>query len=86
MSFDILVTNGTLPDGRTADIGIAGGRITAIEPRLEGEAGRTVDASDCLVARLSSTRTSIWMPRSPTASRASTRPERFWRASRSGAS
>ncbi|MBN9065798.1 MAG: amidohydrolase family protein [Rhizobiales bacterium] len=50
MAFDILVRQGILPDGTTADIGISGGRIAAIEPRLESEAGRTVEAAGNLVA------------------------------------
>lgn len=50
MSFDILVKGGTLPDGRVADIGIAAGKITAIEQKLAGEAGRVIDASGNLVS------------------------------------
>jgi cytosine deaminase len=50
MAFDILVRQGVLPDGATADIGIAAGRIAAIEPKLEAEAGRIVEAEGCLVA------------------------------------
>jgi cytosine deaminase len=50
MAFDILVRQGILPDGTTADIGISGGRIAAIEPRLESEAGRIVEATGNLVA------------------------------------
>ncbi len=57
MSFDLIVKGGTLPDGRTADIGISGETIAAIEPnltaeagRLTAEAGRVVDASGCLVS------------------------------------
>lgn len=50
MSFDILVKGGTLPDGRVADIGIRGDRIAAIEPRIDAEASRTVDASGDLVS------------------------------------
>jgi cytosine/creatinine deaminase len=50
MSFDLIVKGGTLPDGRTADIGIAGETIAAIEPRLDAEAGRIVDAAGDLVA------------------------------------
>ncbi|MGN6772738.1 MAG: amidohydrolase family protein [Rhizobiaceae bacterium] len=49
MAFDILVRQGILPDGTTADIGISGGRIAAIEPRLESEAGRIVEAMGNLV-------------------------------------
>lgn len=50
MSFDLIVKGGTLPDGRITDIGIRGGKIAALEPRIEAEAGRVVDASDCLVS------------------------------------
>jgi cytosine/creatinine deaminase len=50
MSFDLIVKGGTLPDGRAADIGIAKGKISAIEPRLEADAGRVIDASGSLVA------------------------------------
>ncbi len=31
LMFDLIVKGGTLPDGRVADIGITGGKITAIE-------------------------------------------------------
>lgn len=50
MTFDLLIRNGTLPDGRAADIAIAGETIAAIEPRIEAEAGRVVDATGCLVS------------------------------------
>jgi cytosine deaminase len=50
MAFDILVRQGILPDGAIADIGISGGRIAAIESRLEGEAGSVVEAAGSLVA------------------------------------
>src|SRR5262245_2212653 len=50
MAFDILVKGGILPDGRTADIGITGDRIAAIEPRIEAEAGQVVDAAGSLVS------------------------------------
>ncbi|MGC4025186.1 MAG: amidohydrolase family protein [Mesorhizobium sp.] len=50
MAFDILVKGGTLPNGHIADIGIAGDKITAIEPRIEGEAARIVDATGNLVS------------------------------------
>jgi cytosine deaminase len=50
MSFDLIVKGGTLPDGRIADIAIAGDRIAAIEPVIGAEAGRIVDASGCLVS------------------------------------
>ncbi|GLT08285.1 amidohydrolase family protein [Sulfitobacter porphyrae] len=46
--FDIIIKGGTLPDGTTADIGIAGDRITAIGT-LEAEAGEVIDATGDLV-------------------------------------
>jgi len=48
--FDLIVKGGTLPDGTTADIGITGGKITAIEARLDAEAAEVIDASGDLVA------------------------------------
>ncbi len=51
MAFDLILRNATLPDGRKAqDVAIAGGRIAAIEPRIEAEAGQTVDARGYLLA------------------------------------
>ena len=50
MMFDLIVKGGTLPDGTVADIGIAGGKITAIEANLNAEAAEVVDASGDLVA------------------------------------
>ena len=50
MTFDLLIKGGVLPDGRIADIGISGETIAAIEPAIDGEAGRVVDASGCLVS------------------------------------
>ena len=50
MQVDILVRNGTLSDGRRADIAIAAGRIEAIAPRIDAEARDTIDAAGCLVA------------------------------------
>ncbi|MDX1785430.1 MAG: amidohydrolase family protein [Roseovarius sp.] len=47
--FDLIVKGGTLPDGRVADIGIRGGKITAIET-LEAQAGEVIDATGDLVA------------------------------------
>jgi cytosine deaminase len=49
MAFDILVRGGTLPDGTIADIGIVGERIAAVG-RLDGEAGRVIDAAGDLVS------------------------------------
>jgi cytosine deaminase len=50
MMFDLIVKGGTLPDGTVADIGIAGGKITAIEAQLEAEAAELIDASGDLVS------------------------------------
>jgi len=50
MGFDIIVRGGTLPDGSVADIGIAGGRIAAIEPAIAAEAGTVVEATGNLVS------------------------------------
>ena len=51
MPFDLLIRNATLPDGRRGqDIAIAGGRIVAVEPKLDGEAGRIIDAAGYLVS------------------------------------
>lgn len=50
MMFDLIVKGGTLPDGTTADIGITGGKITAIEAHLDAEAAEVIDASGDLVA------------------------------------
>jgi len=50
MDFDLIVRGGTLPDGRVADIGIAGETIAAIEPRLDAKAGKEVDAHGNLVS------------------------------------
>jgi len=47
--FDLIVKGGTLPDGRVTDIGIRGGKITAIET-LEAQAGEVIDATGDLVA------------------------------------
>lgn len=51
MSFDLIVKNANLPDGRTGqDIAVESGRIVAIEPNIIGEAGATIDAADRLVS------------------------------------
>ena len=50
MSFDLIVKGGTLPDGRTADIGIRGETIAAIEPNIVAQARRTIDAAGDLVS------------------------------------
>ncbi|KAJ02765.1 amidohydrolase family protein [Sulfitobacter mediterraneus] len=48
--FDLILKGGTLPDGRTADIGITGGTIAAIEDLSTAEAGEVIDASGDLVS------------------------------------
>ncbi|MGC9419443.1 MAG: amidohydrolase family protein [Rhodovulum sp.] len=48
--FDILVTGGTLPDGRVADIGIRGDRIAAVGDLAGSTAGRVIDATGDLVS------------------------------------
>ena len=50
MMFALIVQGGTLPDGSVADIGIAGGKITAIDSQLEAEAREVIDASGNLVS------------------------------------
>jgi cytosine deaminase len=50
MTIDILVKGGVLPDGGRADIAIAGGRIAAVEPSIDADAGEIVDVSGCLVS------------------------------------
>ena len=47
---DLLVTNATLPDGRTGiDVLVAGGRIVNVSPRINAAAAKTVDAGGCLL-------------------------------------
>src|SRR6185295_18023121 len=51
MTFDLIVRNATLPDGRAGlDIAIQQGRIAAVERAIAGEAARVIDAQGCLVA------------------------------------
>lgn len=51
MSFDLIVRNATLPDGRGGlDIVVVGGRIAAVERGIAAEAGRIIDAKGHLVA------------------------------------
>ncbi|MBE7200668.1 MAG: amidohydrolase family protein, partial [Parafilimonas terrae] len=51
MAIDLLVTNATLPDGRTGqDIAVTGDRIVAVEPGIAAEAGTGVDAAGQLVS------------------------------------
>ncbi|UOK69738.1 amidohydrolase family protein [Ancylobacter polymorphus] len=50
MSIDLLVKNARLPDGRAGmDIACEGGRITAVEPGIDAEAGRVIEADGRLV-------------------------------------
>ncbi|MFG6564600.1 amidohydrolase family protein [Sulfitobacter sp. 1A13421] len=48
--FDLIIKGGTLPDGRSTDIGIKGDKITAIEDLSSAEARDTIDASGDLVS------------------------------------
>src|SRR3954470_3658762 len=51
MSFDLIVRDSTLPDGRGGpDIAVRGGVIAAIEPGIAAEAGEVVEAGGLLVA------------------------------------
>ncbi|MDB5656726.1 MAG: codAb [Tardiphaga sp.] len=51
MTFDLLIRNANLPDGRRGhDIAISDGRIVALQPKLEGDAGRVIDAAGQLVS------------------------------------
>ena len=51
MTFDLLVKNATLPDSRPGlDIAVQHGKIAAIAPAINAEAGRVIDAGGCLVA------------------------------------
>jgi cytosine deaminase len=48
---DAILKDCSLPDGRTGiDIGIANGRIAAVQPRLQAQAARVVDAAGQLVS------------------------------------
>ena len=48
---DLLITNATLPDGRTGmDIACASGLITEIAPAIKGETLKTIDAKGYLVS------------------------------------
>ncbi|MFC3162943.1 amidohydrolase family protein [Ciceribacter thiooxidans] len=49
--FDLIIRNANLPDGRSGfDIGLAGGRIAAIEKRIDATAGETFDATGRLAS------------------------------------
>ena len=51
MAMDLIVRGANLPDGRAGvDIGVHDGRIVAVEPALEAEAGQEIDASGRLVS------------------------------------
>ena len=51
MSFDLIVRDATLPDGRRGqDIAVRGGVIAAIEPGIAAEAGEVVEAGGLLVS------------------------------------
>ncbi len=51
MTFDLLVKNATLPDSRPGlDIAVQNGKIVAIAPAIDAEAGRVIDARGYLVA------------------------------------
>jgi len=48
--FDLIVKGGVLPDGKVADIGIKGNKITAIAQLDNAEAAQVIDASGDLVS------------------------------------
>ena len=49
--FDLVVTNASLPDGRTGlDIAVKGGHIAAVERGIQAEAGQRIDAEGYLVS------------------------------------
>src|SRR4028119_344477 len=51
MTFDLIIRNSTLPDGRTGiDIAIKDGRITATERGIQAKAGRIIEAGGYLVS------------------------------------
>ena len=51
MTVDLLIRNATLPDGRTGiDIGVAAGRIVAVEPGIAAQAGVVIDAAGQLAS------------------------------------
>ena len=86
---DLLITNATLPDGRTGmSVAVQDGRITEVtqghrrRPAARDRRRRRLPAQPALRA----TRISTWTPRSATACRASTKAARCWKASRCGAS
>ncbi len=51
MTFDLLLKNASLPDGReNVDIACAGGKIAAIEPNIAADGARKIDATGRLVS------------------------------------
>ncbi len=51
MTFDLILRNATLSDSRSGmDIGIADGKIAAVEPHLAADAGKEIDAAGNLVS------------------------------------
>ncbi|MGE3537565.1 MAG: amidohydrolase family protein [Candidatus Tectimicrobiota bacterium] len=55
MAYDVLIRNGTVIDGTgapgvQADVGLQGGRITALGPHLAGPAAREIEARGAVVA------------------------------------
>ena len=51
MTFDLIIRNATLPDGRKGqDIAVGSGRIAAIEPEIAAEADTTIDARGFLLS------------------------------------
>ncbi len=50
MPFDLLIQGTRLPEGTSADIAVSGGKIAAIEPRIDGEAVQTERYEDCLIS------------------------------------
>ncbi len=51
MTMDLILRGATLPDGRRGlDIGVAGGRIAAVGPRLEARAREEIDCAGLLVS------------------------------------
>ncbi|NHM19305.1 amidohydrolase family protein [Tritonibacter mobilis] len=51
MSFDLIIQNATLADGRSGfDIACRDGRIAALEPNITAEAARVIDAQGLLVS------------------------------------
>ena len=47
---DLIVRNGTLPDGTVADVAVRQGRIVAVEPGIDAEAEEVIDATGDLVS------------------------------------